>query len=54
MNEYKIKYDLGSSFLTYIYEDTDDHTKLAFSVYNDFKLAKRIVELLNEDERKNQ
>ena len=47
---YRLEPDLHNPGLMYIYQDTENSTRIKLTVYRDVDLARRIVEELNRKE----
>ena len=47
---YRLEPDLHNPGLMYIYQDTENSTRIKLTVYRDIDLARRIVEELNKEE----
>ena len=47
---YRLEPDLHNPGLMYIYQDTENSTRIKLTVYRDIDLARRIVEELNRKE----
>lgn len=50
---YKIILDMMDASKVYIYEQTDEYTRLKLTVHYDFDLARSIVDILNKEEESN-
>ena len=52
MKQYFIEVDQIHPLMVYIYEDSENSRKLKVTVYNDFDLARFIVDELNKNEER--
>lgn len=50
---YLIRFDYMDASRVYVYEETEDYTRLKLIVHQDIDLARNIVDILNKEEEKN-